>query len=428
MEIDVRTNGLHSMASALSAFKAFHEHPDNIFALKDSILRSHHALETLFKDTLYQINPVLLISKDRKVGEIVDGYVRYLRGRAPTVLDDTHTTSLENTIEILRMLGAIDLDDKEYKLFQGSIKELCSYRNKLQHLGISANPDVIGRILGIVLPRGIDILDAVSNWLTEKKFGLSLPIGFGHPPLMESLEKMYSEAPSVIELLRSNYDSLVQEAIKFLSGKEFNNQNLELKIRDHGHVGAPPYFPELTSAGFLNYVYDLHSGIEWMMRGQLKKSPYEAKIRIGAPSFTVGDAIPDYGLAKGDLELEANILLDSAEGFIVLPDAREKISMLRGINVRIRAILEYEAEALMNDWHFDVRKVVNAKGKLTANISAVPKGYKSEEMEITGIYQVNLNQENAPFRLHCFVEPSGVLSNHYSLEWNIRTTETLRFS
>jgi hypothetical protein len=416
------------MASALKAFKVFHEHPDNIFALKDTILRSHHALETLFKDTLYQVNPVLLISKDRKVEEVVIGYTRYLQGKAPTVLDETHTTNLENTIERLRKLGAINLDDREYKLFQGSIKELCSYRNKLQHLGISANPDLIGRILGIVLPRGIDILDTISKWLAEKKFGFSLPINFGYPPLMESLEKMYNEAPAVIELLRNNYDSLVQEAIQFLSGKDFNNQNMELKIRDHGHVGAPPYFPELNLTGFFNYVYDMHSRIEWVMHRQLKKSPYEAKISIGEPSFEQIGAIPDYGLAKGDLELEANILLDSAEGFIVLPDAHEKIGMLRGVNVRIRAKLEYEAEALMNDWHFDVRKVVSANGKLTTNISAIPKGYTGEEMEITGIYQVNLNQENAPFRLHCFVEPGGVLSKHYSLEWNIRTTETLRFA
>jgi hypothetical protein len=295
-------------------------------------------------------------------------------------------------------------------------------------LGISANPDLIGRILGIVLPRGIDILDAVSKWLTEKRFGVSIPISFSHPPVMVSLEKMYDEAPSVIELLRNNYDSLVQEAIKFLSGKKFCNQNLELKIRDHGQVGAPPYFPEITSTGFFDYVYDMRSEIEWAMRRQHKKSPYEAKVSIGAPSFKQAGAIPDYGLAKGSLELEANIRLDSAEGFIALPDAQEKIGMLRGVILRIRAVLEYEAEALMNEWHFDVRKVVSADGKLTANISAVPKGYTSEEMEISGVYQANLNQENAPFRLHCFVEPGGSLSKHYSLEWDIRTTETLKFS
>lgn len=428
MEIDVRTNGIHSMVCALKAFKVFHEQPDNIFALKDSILRSHHALETLFKDVLYQVNPVLLISKDHKVEEVMEGYVRYLKGQAPTVLDETHTTNLEITIERLRKLGAINLDDREYKLFQGSISELCSYRNKLQHLGISANPDLIGRILGIVLPRGIDLLDTISKWLTEKKFGVLLPIGFGQPPLMESLEKMYNEAPLIVDLLRNNYDSLVQEAIQFLRGKDFSNQNMELKIRDHGNVGAPPFFPEINSTGFFNYTYDLRSTIEWGARRQLKKSPYEAKISIGAPSFEQRGTIPEYGIAKGILELEANILLDTAEGFIALQDSSEKIGMLRGINVRIRAKLAYEAEALMNDWHFDVRKVLIANGKMTTSISAVPKGYKSEEMEIIGVYQVNLNKDNAPFRLHSFVEPGGVLSKNYTLEWNIRTTETLRFS
>lgn len=49
MEIDPRKNGIHSLAEALRAFKTFHENPDDVFALKDLILRTHHALETLFK-------------------------------------------------------------------------------------------------------------------------------------------------------------------------------------------------------------------------------------------------------------------------------------------------------------------------------------------------------------------------------------------
>ncbi len=102
MDIDVRTNGIHSMAKGLEAFKAFYDDQENIFALKDSILRSHHALETLFKNVLYEINPVLLISDDRKVKEVIEGYERFAKGETTTVLDETKTTTLETAIERLR--------------------------------------------------------------------------------------------------------------------------------------------------------------------------------------------------------------------------------------------------------------------------------------------------------------------------------------
>jgi hypothetical protein len=429
MEIDVRTNGIHSMAEALVAFKKFHEHPDDVFALKDTILRSHHALETLFKDVLYQVNPALLVTEDRKVKEVIEGYAKFVKGETATVLDEINTTNLEGAIERLRSLGIIDLEEREYKLFRDSIKELCSYRNRLQHLGISANPDIIGRIIGIVIPRGIDILDAISAHPSEKLFEpiYSRVRMLGRPSMIDSLTPIYQEAKSVIELLRSNYDSLVQEAIEFFSGKEFSNQCLTLRIRDHGEVGAPPYFPELDATGFFNHTYDMGRSFAWESARIGKATPYEAKVNITQPSFKQEGAIPDYGVAKGKLELEARIFLETPNGSLVLTDAAERIGMLRGISVTIKATLEYAAEALMSDWHYDARKVLSANGQLIVSITAVPKGYKSEEMEVVGMYHAKLNHENAPFRLHCFIEPGGSLSKNRILEWDIKTAESVKF-
>lgn len=42
-------NGVHSLAEAVRAFETFHGDSTNAFTLEDAILRSHHALETLFK-------------------------------------------------------------------------------------------------------------------------------------------------------------------------------------------------------------------------------------------------------------------------------------------------------------------------------------------------------------------------------------------
>ena len=101
--------------------------------------------------------------------------------------------------------------------------------------------------------------------------------------------------------------------------------------------------------------------------------------------------------------------------------------MLRGITVTINVTLEYTAEALASNWHYDVNKVQSASGSLTLGVAAVPKGFKSKEMEVVGKYETKLDEKNAPFRLHCFVEPDGSLSKNYSLDWNINTTGTVRF-
>jgi hypothetical protein len=415
LDIDVRTNGTHSMAKGLEAFKAFHEDQKDIFALKDSILRSHHALETLFKNILYEINPVLLVSDDSKVKDIIKGYENFAKGNASTVLDETKTTSLEDSIDRLKRLGLIKLDEREYAAFLDAVTELCSYRNRLQHLGISADPEVVGRILGTVIPRGIEVLN-------------SIPTNPYHtqPSLVESLTSIYPESESVIDLLRNTYDAVIRETIDFFNKKEFSNQELLLKITDHGRVGAPPYFAELNLTGFINYSYDIRQMLDWRWRRTDKGLPYQANVSISEPIFTM-EIFPDMGISKGNLTLDAQIILDLPDGSLILPEAEEKTRVLRGLTIVIKAVLDYEAEAMMNNWHYDVRRLKSATGLLSVKIAAIPRGYKKDENEIIGEYQEKLDEKNAPFRMHCFVEPSGMLSKNHTLDWNIIAKGNLKF-
>jgi hypothetical protein len=134
MEIDARTNGIHSLAESLKAFKNFHDNPKDIFSLKDSIFRSHHALETLFKNVLYIQDPTLLIDEEVRVKKVLDGYEKWMKGEIATVVDELKTISLEETIERLRKFGLLEsLTQKEYALFLDSVRKLSFFRNKLQH-------------------------------------------------------------------------------------------------------------------------------------------------------------------------------------------------------------------------------------------------------------------------------------------------------
>lgn len=101
---------------------------------------------------------------------------------------------------------------------------------------------------------------------------------------------------------------------------------------------------------------------------------------------------------------------------------------MRDLTVIIKAKLDYKAEALMTDWHYNCMKILQAKGELNVTLTSVPKGYTSEEIELVGQYQSTLNEENAPFRLHAFLEPDGSLKEGpLHLEWILNTRGNVKF-
>lgn len=434
MEIDPRKNGIHSLAEALRAFKKFHKDLNDVFALKDSILRTHHALETLFKHILYQINPVLLVGEKIEVKKVIEGYNKWFNGEIATPLDRLWTVTLEGAINRLQELKLLKgLDESEYEVFFKAINELTHYRNRLQHLGLKADPERIGRILGSVIPRAIEVLEETYSYILQLRIGL--PSKFGFLPsmtfspksaaIMEDLCKILPEARDIVELLRYNYDGLIREAIQFFKGRSFNDQTLKLKIIDHGKVGAPPYMPNLTAEGFLNLNLDVHDLIGLRPEAEV---PYKAEVHITQPSFKEDKRFPNHGIAEGSLEFEAYIKIDKAKGSLILPNAEEKIAVLRDLTIIIKTKLDYKAEALMTDWHYDCIKILQAKGELNVNLTSVPKGYKSEEIELIGQYQSNLNEENASFRLHTFLEPDGSLKEGpLHLEWMVNTKGDIEF-
>lgn len=417
MEITPRMNGIHSLAEGLRAFKKFHEDPSDIFALKDSILRSHHALETLFKHLLYRINPVFLVSEDIQVKRILDEYEKVVKGENVTILDELWTINLEDTIKRLRKLKVINIDEREYYILLDSIKRLTNYRNHLQHFGLSANLDVVARILGSAIPRAIEVIESI------------LP---QHEKMMPDLERIMPEAPEIIHLLRHDYDQLIKEAIQFFKGRSFEEQNLKFKIKDYGMVGAGPYMPELKSEGFLAFEYDRISLVDYRFSTMMDQTseielPYTAKIDISKPKFTEYPGIPKNGVAEGSLEFESRVIFDRAEKALRLLNAEEKIAVLRKLTVVIKILLNYKSEAFMSDVHYDCSKILQADGKLSVRLTAIPRGFGSEEAELVGQYEHNLNEQNAPFRLHAFLEPDGSLKKNYHLEWSINTQGTLKF-
>jgi hypothetical protein len=421
MKIDLRKNGIHSLVEALRAFKKFHENPDApdvAFALKDSILRAHHALETLFKKTLLQYNSVLLLEKDDKVGDFVESYRKFLKGDMASELEESRTINLKETIERVNNFGFIKIDKKEFGLFLEAIEKLERYRNRLQHLSLSADPDVIARILGIVLPRAIDILDAIPSRHPVIDYVIF------DEPIYDILKRDFPEAFSTINLLRSNYDCLIDQAVRFFKGKVFRDLKLELLVEDSGTGWWGP--PGLKAEGFLNFQAERFR-IPAMNEDPVSGiAEYAANTLVSEPEYSGMNTFPYEGRVKGNLDFHAELKFRKAEELLVLPDSEENIPFLRDLGLTIDASLQYEAIGMKGGSHCDVREIQKSKGNLTIFLTAVPKGYEGEKSKIIAKYESTLDNQNAAFRFHCFLEPDGAIRDqNRHLEWKINAVGDL---
>ena len=314
----------------------------------------------------------------------------------------------------------LKMDSREFALFIEAIDKLERYRNRLQHLSLSADPDVIARILGIALPRAIDLLDAIPRHHPV------LGDIFFDEPIKKTLEKDFPDVVPTVQLLRSNYDCLIEQAVAFFKGNVFHDLKLELRIDDHGAGFWGP--PDLKADGFINF------RAERFARPPLKGEPvsrieeYAAGTQVSDPEYTGMNVFPFEGHLKGSLTFRGEIKFRKAEGLLVLPGSEEKVPFVRDLTLIIDASLVYEANGMKGSGHFDIREIQQSTGKLTIMLAAIPKGYTGEKPKIIGKFESLLNPQNAAFRLHCFLEPEGAIRDQNRiLEWKINGIGDLIF-
>src|SRR5690606_21114611 len=230
-----------------------------------------HGLETLLKDLLFQRNPIFLLVDKTTVSQILEFYKGFYEGKNSYLFDDAKTITPEETTSRIKDLKIISgISGKDYQQLAASFKTLNAVRNQLQHFAIRANPDEIIRVLGNLVPRSVGILKAYYTNGGRNPHQPRVDL-VPHQPLpgMEQLflqahdidrdlNSIYADATNVISQIEVKYDRLLNEAISKLQGTIANNLQLVFKLRDHGHVGAPPYLPEITLEGWLQERFEPH--------------------------------------------------------------------------------------------------------------------------------------------------------------------------
>ncbi|GAB6265035.1 MAG: hypothetical protein STSR0001_04790 [Methanothrix sp.] len=442
LSIDPRENGVHSLAMALEAFNKLHINPTDIFSLKDSVLRAHHSIETLSKDIVFQINPALLLKDDQKtpLNCLRNGYKNYFGGRYFTVLEECQTIGIEKNLDLLKELGLIGIEDSDFKSYKESIHQLVIFRNRAQHLGLSADPERVKRILGNTIPQSIEILQEAYDELSDRCPDHN-SFRYRTIKIKDYLKRNWPDSLTWLDILKKEYCDLVQRAIAFFREVEFLNQPLDIGIKDYGKVGVPPYYPEIKLSGFLNQNYDLSAIIKlktseefaWKVEEELIEIgwPYNIKLLIDQPKIEESTDMHGKSIVKGKLCLRGYVKCERLENVLIISGAEKEIATLRDAVIAISAKIEYVMEANVDSHHLSSESIKNARGQLNIDLTAFAKGYEeAETAEINGKYTVDLDETNTSFRLNTFMKPDGKtpdLDGNYTLEWTINALGHLRF-
>ncbi|WP_372778518.1 hypothetical protein [Litorivivens sp.] len=445
MEITPYKNGIHSLACGLRNLKGFLDSGDDPYLMKEVIIKVHHGLETLFKDLLFQKNPIFILDEKTTLKDILSYYQGFFEGKNNYLFDDAKTISPTETIQRLISLKVIDgIKKRELTQLISSFDVLNSVRNQLQHFAIKADPDSLVRVMGNLIPRSVSVLKSCytsPNNLPHQIRASILP----HTPLqgMEKLfgqfrnietdlNSIYDEATLVLNDLERRYDVLLNEAIHKFKASTAKQLPINIKIRDHGHCGAPPYMPEITLLGWAKENLSPHrNGREnrFSYGNELISATYEGSTKIEQPEV-LEEANESYGMTKckTNILINAKIFVQNPTGFFDIPDYEEYIPFIKLPEIDLTVEVICESEGLFNDHHFDIGKVNNLSGKLTLDLSSMTYGAIDTDPSISALQVVNLDSSNTSLRLHSFVESNRKLRDNYSLDIGIEENADLVFS
>lgn len=445
MEITPYKNGIHSLAEGLRQLNSFLNEGSDPFKMKEVVIKIHHGLETLFKDILFQKNPIFLLDEKTTIKQVLDCYQGFFEGKNNYLFDEAKTITPTDAIKRIKSLhlgGAIT--PKDFSHLTESFDKLNSLRNQLQHFALKANPDVIVRILGNLVPRSIALLKMCYAQDLSAPY-LSRVQAVPHQPLVgmvklfsnatsvdNDLNAIYPDATKVIEGLEARYDVLLHEAIKKFEKATFQKQKQTLKISDHGHVGAPPYMPRITLNGWLNEAFESHrnaTGEAHWFRNESVTATYSATLKIEQPVVKeiISEGWSSDAVSELSITCESKVSVLSPEGFFLLPGTDEYISFVKNPQVSIKIQLTCEVEGLFNDHHFDIRAVRSLSGSMQIEMSSLIYGDTTEEPSILGTQSILLNKDNTSIRFHAFVESNKRLRDNYSLEITIEGAEDIVF-
>jgi hypothetical protein len=447
-------NGIHSLAKGLEAFAQFHEDHTDKFALKDAIIRSHHAIETLLKAVLYEHNPVLLLPEDSvNLKRFMDAYPRGRSGES-SYLEGQYTIGIEECLKRLKRIGQLqNFENREFERLCYGLRKLAELRNNLQHFGIEVRIDEVGHVLGITIPRFTALLNHLaSQAMVRREFYSSMP-SYGsleatHIRLFRwliTVEEIFPGGERVIELLASQYDRELVEAAELLTRLRLPDLPLEIFIHFDEYFAKAARScepPGIRLSGFINA--DFSSAPESYYNPDAMF--HESRIdRVGKTlpfyhaslDVTVTGLAPDLPnrddfIAAGSLSTISGTVLyhgtirtERPSDYLNLPSGETAIRLLRGTEITIEASARYDA--LWSTRLRAVHEILLLDGQVCVEIKAVPQGVFSSERDYALVGRVSLPVNTTTSTLSIRDSVSQPASSDLKTDWHIVGIAHLEF-
>lgn len=443
MDLTPYNNGVHSLAEGLRCLNQFLENEKDPYLMKEVVIKVHHGLETLLKDLLFQRNPIFLLVEKTSVSQILEFYKGFYEGKNNYLFDDAKTITPEETISRIKDLKIISgISGKDYQQLTASFKTLNAVRNQLQHFAVKANPDEIIRVLGNLVPRAVAVLKAYYSSGGRNPYQPRVDL-VPHQPLpgMEQLfvqahnidrdlNNIYADSTNVIGQIEAKYDRLLNEAITKLQGTISKNLQLVFKLRDHGHVGAPPYFPEIILEGWLREKFEPHRNslsTRFYRSDEQITGLYNASLDISDPQvISRGDEWHQDSVTKLNISCESTIdVLDS--GIFDIPELNEFLPFIKSPKLNLLLKIDCTSSGMFNEHHFDIRNIVELEGTLKVELISSVFGDPDIKPSVSGVQELQLNKENTSLSFHAFVQSNHKLRDHHSLEIKVDAEADIAF-
>lgn len=441
MEISPYQNGIHSLAEGLRNLSSFFEEQDP-FKMKEVVIKIHHGLETLMKNVLFQTNPMFLLDKETTIKKAIEYYQGYLNQKNHFIFEEAKTITPTEAASRLRELHICkSMSDQEFTQFTNSFKELNTLRNQIQHFAIKADSDTIIRILGNLIPRSLVLLRScysfngvIAGTLTHKLLTHApsiIPQLTLSRSIEDELNTHYPGATNLISSIEAKYDTLLNNAIKKLKKKCFNDINQSISITDHGKVGSPPYMPRISLRGWMNDDFAPNTnrtgGVQLDWDGPFTAT-YSATLNIEQPKIKPRSKLDTHTTSELSVKFEAIISVLNMGAFFKIPTTEEDISFIKQAEIKIQMLLLCEVEGRFDEQHFDTYKTRDLSGEINTTISAAIFGDKKDEPSIFGQQSISLTTKNTSLNLSAFVERGKILDGNRLLRISFEDTAPLKFN
>lgn len=410
----------------------------NPYLMKEVVIKIHHGLEALFKDILFQANPVFLFEDEAKISKVIQCYQKYHESNNHHLFDDEKTKTI-NVIEALTRIQALfgdAISRKEYGQLINSFKEINKYRNQLQHFAIDTDPELIVKNLGNVIPAAISLLKSLYG--AHLQNGNYLPHiaikGMEHfynaeANIIESLQSVFPDAEEAINHLQHKYSTLLREAIKNFKSISVADLFQRIEIVDSGKSGAPPYMPRIMLSGWVNQELDAYRNSHESSRQFYDtgiSATYNAILDIGEFTLTPSIEKETHSFSTNILLNSDILVLDQTE-FFKLKELSEHLPFIRKPKVELSISMKIKGLCQKDARHFYVTEVIEIEGFAEMVFSSAIYGDDEKSPTISGKQILKLDNKNTSLTYHAFVTSTGEISDRRTISITIDASSELNF-